>query len=173
MRQIHIGWPSHFVSFLERVASSANESLVNCLVVRGTLCAFSICPSCYLRLPPDDFESMSPDIDEKNPEIRPSETDPTALTTAISLAKARALLTKAKARAVMDHDQDKNTRPWLLVTCDQVVSFHGTIREKAESREEAQRFLRSYSKDHISTHSAICVTNLHTGFSLSLQSINQ
>lgn len=93
-----------------------------------------------------EFETMSPDIDEKS--IR--DTDPVKLVLAIARAKAEALTQKVK-------------EPCLLITSDQVTLYNGEIREKPVSAEQAREFLRSYSIAPVETISAVVVTNTGNG----------
>ncbi|CAM9990838.1 unnamed protein product, partial [Scytosiphon promiscuus] len=98
------------------------------------------------------FSTASPDIDEKA--IR--DADPRKMCAAIARAKARALAGRLDKHAV-------------LVTADQVCLFDAedgggeVIREKPESVQEAEQFLRSYSCRTVKTLNALCVTNLETG----------
>ncbi|HJN84718.1 MAG TPA: Maf family protein [Patescibacteria group bacterium] len=94
----------------------------------------------------DDFESMSPDIDEKA--IRDS--DPEKLTLMIANAKADALLPKI-------------SEPTILVTADQVVVFDDMIREKPSSKEQARKFVLSYADDTVEIVNGIVVINTATG----------
>jgi septum formation protein len=74
------------------------------------------------------------------------------------------LIAKAKASALIKrHDLLDLREPALLVTCDQIVLYKTSVREKPESREEAVEFLSSYSNDAVSTVSAIVVTHLPSG----------
>jgi septum formation protein len=80
-----------------------------------------------------DHSCLSPNIDERAIGDRLKD-DPNALVTAIALAKAEALLA-----------QHPSLEPsTLLITSDQVVTFHGQIREKPSSKAEAREFMRSY-----------------------------
>ncbi|MFA5945352.1 MAG: Maf family protein [Patescibacteria group bacterium] len=92
------------------------------------------------------FEVMKPEIDEKA--IRFA--DPDQLVLAVANAKADALLAKIK-------------EPAILITSDQVVLCEGKIREKAESREEAERFLKSYITHPLEVANGIVVVNTATG----------
>ena len=93
-----------------------------------------------------EFETMSPDINEKA--IR--DTDPYKLTLKLAQAKAEALLPKLK-------------EPSILVTGDQVVSFHGQILEKPESEQQAREFMRAYQNDYAEVINAVVVVNTKTG----------
>ncbi|MED6224722.1 hypothetical protein PIB30_086825, partial [Stylosanthes scabra] len=102
-----------------------------------------------------EFTKMSADIDEKS--IR-KET-PEDLVMALAEAKAEAILQKLPV-----DDYLKDAEPTLLITCDQVVVYHGVVREKPSSKEEARQFLKDYSGGHAATVSSVLVTNLKTGF---------
>ena len=51
----------------------------------------------------------------------------------------------------------------LLITCDQVVTYDGAIREKPTDAAEARRFITSYGEKPVSTVGAVAVTDLVTG----------
>ncbi|MCH8049247.1 Maf family protein [Patescibacteria group bacterium] len=93
-----------------------------------------------------EFESISPDIDEKA--IRRD--DPKELVLAIAHAKADVL-------------EKQITEPALLITSDQVTICHGEIREKPETEEEARRYLKSYEKYPAELINGLVVTNTKTG----------
>jgi len=78
---------------------------------------------------------MSPDIDEKA--IRSS--DPREMVLLIARAKSAAL-------------KERLTDPAILITCDQVISCDGQVREKPETTERAYQYLESYA-----THPAECI----------------
>lgn len=96
----------------------------------------------------DAFELvfLSPDIDEK--QYRSN--DPFALTSLIAHGKMAALREKVAedAELVAQIAQRPGS---VAVTFDQVVYFHGEIREKPESEEEAVAFITSYSNDQLGT----------------------
>lgn len=94
----------------------------------------------------NEFESMSPDVDEKA--VRDS--DPKILTVKIATAKGDALVKKIP-------------EPAILVTADQVVVVGGEIREKPSSEEEARNFLRTYADRSVEVVNGIVVTNTKTG----------
>jgi len=100
-----------------------------------------------------EFESMSPDIDEKA--IR--DKDPIQLTLKIARAKSQALLQRLK---------EKNAEPCILITCDQVIFFQGSIREKPKDEEECREFLRSYKDDPAEAICGVVVVNTKTGKTL-------
>ncbi|XP_024013335.1 maf-like protein DDB_G0281937 isoform X2 [Eutrema salsugineum] len=128
------------------------------------------------------FTLMSADIDEKS--IRMEK--PEDLVLALAEAKADAIELKLQtteceveeqptvliaadtAEAIMqripDDDSIQEDKSTLLVTCDQVVVYEDTIREKPSSVEEAREYIRGYSKGHTATVSSVVVTNLKTGF---------
>ena len=93
-----------------------------------------------------DFEVMSADIDEKAIRFK----DPEELTLKLAKAKADALLPKIK-------------EPAILITSDQVVIWHGQIREKPENKDQAREFLQSYTLHPAETVTAIVVINTATG----------
>jgi len=94
----------------------------------------------------ENFDSMSPDIDEKA--IRSD--DPKELVLKIAHAKADALVKRI-------------TEPSILVTADQVAIFKNDIREKPESEEEARKFIQSYAGNEAAVLNGIVVTNTATG----------
>lgn len=95
-----------------------------------------------------DYELVyiSPDIDEK--QIRAA--DPFALTNGIALAKMAALLERVASDAELQRRLAERSRS-VAVTFDQVVDYHGEIREKPESVEQAVAFIRSYSDNELGT----------------------
>jgi septum formation protein len=92
------------------------------------------------------YSVMIPDIDEKA--IRSD-----------NHLELPSLIAKAKAQAIIDR-LTGNEEPFVLVTTDQVVYFQGEIREKPADRAEAARYLNSYSKNAVSTVSAVVATHL-------------
>ncbi|XP_012071863.1 7-methyl-GTP pyrophosphatase isoform X8 [Jatropha curcas] len=102
-----------------------------------------------------EFTVTTADIDEKC--IRKEK--PEELVMALAEAKAEAILQRLSV-----HDYIKDAVPALLITCDQVVVYEGSIREKPSSEEEARQFLKGYSGGHAATVSSVLVTNLKTGF---------
>ncbi|XAR64124.1 hypothetical protein NMG60_11024349 [Bertholletia excelsa] len=102
-----------------------------------------------------DFTVMTADIDEKS--IRNE--NPEELVMALAEAKAEAII----SRLPID-DYKEETEPSVLITCDQVVVYEGTIREKPSSKEEAREFIKGYSDKTASTVSSVLVTNLKNGF---------
>ncbi|CAI9266947.1 unnamed protein product [Lactuca saligna] len=129
-----------------------------------------------------EFALMSADIDEKS--IRTEK--PEELVMALAKAKADAIVSKlqtsddqkkdvipsiliasdtAEGKPKLHSGEDKDAEPTLLITCDQVVVYDGTIREKPSSEEEARQFIKDYSGKHAATLSSVFVTNLKTGFS--------
>ncbi|VVB07601.1 unnamed protein product [Arabis nemorensis] len=101
-----------------------------------------------------EFTLMSADIDEKS--IRKEK--PEELVLALAEAKAEAIMQRIPGDDNIE--EDKST---LLVTCDQVVVYEDTVREKPSSVEEAREYIRGYSKGHAATVSSVVVTNLKTG----------
>jgi septum formation protein len=98
------------------------------------------------------FTTLSPDIDEKA--IR--HPDPRKMTLAIAKAKAEALKTKL-------NDTNVSSHPTFLICSDQVIIYHGEVREKPENEEEARAFLRSYKEAPAKAVVAVVVYNTKTG----------
>ncbi len=97
-----------------------------------------------------EYTIMAPDIDEKA--IRHS--DPFTLTRMIASAKADALIARVNEKYPMGA---------LLLTCDQVVVYNGTIREKPINEDECREFLRSYKSAPAECVCGIHVINTKTG----------
>lgn len=93
-----------------------------------------------------EFETMSPDIDEKA--IRKN--NPRELVMAIAQAKADILVPKIK-------------EPAFLIVSDQVVLYEGKIREKPIDETQARAFLESYANAFAETVGAVVVVNTKTG----------
>jgi septum formation protein len=93
-----------------------------------------------------DFETISPEIDEKS--IRHDK--PSDLVMAIANAKADALLSVIK-------------EPAILICSDQVVLYKGQVREKPVNENEAKEFLLSYKDVGPETIGAVVVVNTETG----------
>lgn len=94
-----------------------------------------------------DFEVMAADIDEKA--IRHD--DYSVMPLLIANAKADALLPRI-------------AEPAILVTADQVSIFDGELREKPVSKDEARKYLKSYTSDKSAeTISAVVVVNTQNG----------
>lgn len=94
-----------------------------------------------------EFEIQTADIDEKA--IRHDDYEQLPL-----------LLARAKADALIKEIAE----PALLVTADTVTTFHGELREKPESPEQAQHYLETYSRDEpIIVITAVTVTNTVSG----------
>ncbi|KAG0448900.1 hypothetical protein HPP92_010754 [Vanilla planifolia] len=100
-----------------------------------------------------EFEIMTAGIDEKT--IRKEK--PEELVTVLAEAKADAIISRLK---IADY---KKIEPTLLITSDIVVVHEGIIREKPTTQEEACRFLKGYSGNHVTTVNYVHVTNLKTG----------
>lgn len=94
----------------------------------------------------DEFDCMSPDVDESSICME----DPNELTIAIAHLKADALL-------------DKINESVLLVTADQVVVRNGNILEKPKSEDEARMFIREASGSFQDAVNGVVVTNTKTG----------
>jgi septum formation protein len=91
------------------------------------------------------FDVIAPDIDEKAIRFK----NPKKLVTALAHAKADILLQKIK-------------EPALIITADQVVSYHGEIREKPATKEEARYFLQTYGKYPIEFVNGLVVSDTVT-----------
>ncbi|GET91437.1 hypothetical protein, conserved [Leishmania tarentolae] len=110
-----------------------------------------------------DVVCLSPDIDEK--QIRDS--DPFTLTHAIAERKMDALLAKVADDLVLQECVAQ--RPGsVAVTFDQVVNYHGEIREKPDSKEQAVAFIRSYSNDNLGTVMTTVLHDFGTGKQVSM-----
>ncbi|KAG5494646.1 hypothetical protein JIQ42_02261 [Leishmania sp. Namibia] len=110
-----------------------------------------------------DLVCLSPDIDER--QIRDS--DPYALTRKIAHAKMKELRAKVARDAELQRCIDQ--RPGsVAVTFDQVVTYHGEIREKPESKEQAVSFIMSYSNDHLGTVMTTVLYDFETGRQVSM-----
>ena len=83
--------------------------------------------------------------------------DPNQLVTALALAKADAI------RKIIKNDNESQKYNTFLITCDQVVVYDGTIREKPHDETQARAFIKSYGKKPVSTVGSIAVTDLATG----------
>jgi len=91
------------------------------------------------------FSVQSPDIDEKS--IRSD--DPFQLPLKIAIAKSHAIIARFESDV-----------PTIIITCDQISLYDGTVREKPQSIQEAHLYLSSYSNSSVSTVSAVVVTIL-------------
>ena len=113
-----------------------------------------------------EFQTLVPDIDEKAIGDRLSD-QPQALVQAIAIAKADALvarLTDAAAAAANPLPADLTVLPGtVLLTSDQVVTYEGTIREKAVDLGEARMFVESYSLAPCGTVGGYCLHDLDSG----------
>lgn len=70
------------------------------------------------------------------------------------------LIARAKAVAILEQlDSQHYEGECVVLTSDQIVLYHGTLREKPESEEEAVSFLSSYSNDCATTVSAVVATH--------------
>ncbi|CBZ36840.1 hypothetical protein, conserved [Leishmania donovani] len=110
-----------------------------------------------------DLVYLSPDIDEK--EIRDS--DPFTLTRAIAQAKMDELRAKV-ARDTALQDRVAQRPGSVAVTFDQVVDYHGEIREKPESEQQAAAFIHSYSNDNLGTVMTTVLYDFGTGKQVSM-----
>ncbi len=93
----------------------------------------------------NDFDTLSPDIDEKN--IRHE--NPEDLTLAIAEAKMEAILSKTD-------------EPAIIITSDQVVTWNEQIREKPVDEKEARYFMKSSHLAPAKTVTAVVVANTTT-----------
>jgi len=93
-----------------------------------------------------EFESMSPDIDEKA--IRRD--DPSELV--LTLAEAKSLALRPRIQ-----------EPCVLITSDQVVISGGRVLEKPRDEAEAREFIRRASDEPSSTVTAVMAVNTATG----------
>ncbi|CAG9461353.1 unnamed protein product [Pedinophyceae sp. YPF-701] len=98
------------------------------------------------------YEVQTADIDEKA--IR--RPHPADLVAVLAEAKADAILKKMAAAG-------SDTTTGLLVTCDQVVTYKGEIREKPESEAQLKGWVKEYSAAPVGTTSSVRVANLATG----------
>ncbi|RKP02511.1 hypothetical protein CXG81DRAFT_10707 [Caulochytrium protostelioides] len=104
------------------------------------------------------YTSAKPEIDEKALGDRGPNADPNALTRLIAGAKMDALVA-----AIARGDLPAVPADAVVVTCDQVVTHAGAIREKPVDAAEARRFLASYSASAASATSGLVVRHLATG----------
>ena len=96
-------------------------------------------------------ELMAPDIDEKS--IRTE--DNLDLPVTIAIAKAAAVMNKLLLA--------QHPNRCLIITSDQVTIFQDCVREKPESREEAVKFLSTYSCNSLRTVCGVVVTEYPSG----------
>ncbi len=89
-----------------------------------------------------EFETVSPDIDEKA--IRRD--DPKQLVLALAAAKSAAIRGRLK-------------EPAILITCDQVVVCGGRILEKPRDEAEAREFIRLGGEHPAETMAAVMAVN--------------
>ncbi|KAI8913861.1 inosine triphosphate pyrophosphatase-like protein [Powellomyces hirtus] len=100
------------------------------------------------------FTILTFPIDEKNNiPGRTATSTPSETALAVARAKAAALLA----------NRAEDVRNALVVTCDQVVSCGGEMREKPKDEAECRRYLKGYESQPAETHSAVVVTNTSTG----------
>jgi len=92
------------------------------------------------------FESMSPDIDERA--VRRA--DPSELVQALAEAKSQALRSRLK-------------EPCILITSDQVVVCGGRVMEKPADEAEARDFIRRSGDQTTSTITSVLAVNTGTG----------
>lgn len=105
------------------------------------------------------FTVIKPDIDEYailvDPNVPRDRQPPEELVIKISEAKAQAIIGKVKA--------SEDLKECIIITCDQVVTFNGAIREKPEDEQQAREYLHSYSRGPAVTNSAIVLTHYPSG----------
>lgn len=92
------------------------------------------------------YEVMPADIDEKV--IRSED-----------LHQLPLLVARAKTKALLP----RITEPAFLITADSIAVWHGQLREKPTSVDEARKFIRSYSHDAVGNITGVVVTNTITG----------
>ena len=115
-----------------------------------------------------EYEAVSADIDEKAIRFDTAE----MLVEQLAIAKANAILEKMMMGKEDGDDlvkmKDFEKRRTILVTCDQVVTYEGDIREKPETEAEAREFMKSYKEGKpCSTVGSIRVLDVVTGKSSS------
>lgn len=77
--------------------------------------------------------------------------------------KIPVLLAREKCQAILKNMTDI-VEPTVILTCDQIVLYRNTIRNKPKSREEAKEFLMSYQHNEIiQTISAVVATHVPSG----------
>ena len=77
--------------------------------------------------------------------------------------KIPVLLAKEKCQAILKKMTDI-VEPTVILTCDQIVLYRNTIRNKPKSRQEAKEFLMSYQQNEIiQTVSAVVATHVPSG----------
>jgi septum formation protein len=105
------------------------------------------------------FDILVPAIDEKAIGDRLSDS-PRELVKAIAIAKSDALVARLAAWPSAGSPRPPGK---VLLTCDQVVIYEGTIREKPADLDEARRFIESYSVAPCGTVGGYCVHDLDSG----------
>ncbi|KAJ3168448.1 hypothetical protein HDU87_001004 [Geranomyces variabilis] len=100
------------------------------------------------------FTIITHPIDEKNAVPgRTATSSPSETALAVARAKATALLANRAA----------DVANALLITADQVVSWHGSVREKPVDAAQCREYLAGYANAPAETHSALVVVNTVTG----------
>lgn len=101
------------------------------------------------------FRVIKPDIDEYailvDPNMPRDKQPPEELVIKISEAKAEAIIERVKT--------SEDPKECIIITCDQVVTFNGVIREKPTDEQQAREYLHSYSHGPAVTNSAIVLTH--------------
>lgn len=92
------------------------------------------------------FSVRSPDIDEKAVRCE-------------DIMRLPVLIAKSKATAICDKLEDIDNET-IVITCDQIILFHGAIREKPVDMSEAASFISSYSGESVQTITAVVATHL-------------
>ncbi|KAI8586736.1 inosine triphosphate pyrophosphatase-like protein [Geranomyces variabilis] len=100
------------------------------------------------------FTTVTHPIDEKNAVPgRTATSSPSETALAVARAKAAALLA----------NRAPDIANALLITADQVVSWHGSVREKPVDAAQCREYLAGYATAPAETHSALVVVNTVTG----------
>ncbi len=96
-----------------------------------------------MKLITEDFEQISPDVDESGySELTPKQ-------------KAQTLaFNKCKAAKEIINDENK-----IIISCDTVVEYKGEIFEKPIDREDVIRMIKGFSGDTHLVHTAVCIYN--------------
>lgn len=134
-----------------------NKNNINIILGSSSLMRKKILESFF-----DDICIIKPDIDEKK--IRCD--DPYQLPKMITQQKTNEVIKKIINNPIISpysENIDKSNDINILITSDIISIFNGEVREKPINREQAFDFLKSYSKNEVTTVSSIFVTNLKTG----------
>ncbi|KAJ3445941.1 bifunctional dttp/utp pyrophosphatase/methyltransferase protein-related [Anaeramoeba flamelloides] len=113
-----------------------------------------------------DFRIISPDIDEKDPNIRyktstkPENYETEKLVYNIASSKLDLIIQQIiQEFDNLETENENENRKYLIVCADQVVDFKGVVREKPINEEQCFEFLSSYhgEENPIRTYTGICV----------------